>query len=183
MFFNTLEEVLSMKKYFLPLLLASKCLFSQAEVIDSKVEVIPAVTLEAYSNFVHDLCAADIQWKNEEKEEALRAYTALLETSTNPLFTMAVNFRKGIIESQLGREEEALSTFTSIVKKLLKIGDLVESDQQRFSSDSHEHALSNYYAAILLKAMSTSESIRHCPKSICLCPESLCRCPETVCPK
>lgn len=170
-----------MKKYFLPLLLVSKCLFSQADVIDNKVEVIPGVTLEAYSTFAHDLCLADMQWKNEEKEEALRTYTTLLETCTNPLFSMAVSFRKGIIESQLGHQEEALSTFTSIVHKLLKIEDLVETNQQRLSSDDHE--LSNYYAGILLKAMSNSESIRHCPKSICHCPESLCLCPETVCPK
>lgn len=172
-----------MKKYLLPLLLASKCLFSQAEVMDSKIEVIPAVTLEAYSTFVNDICAADIQWKNEAKEEALRAYSNLLENCTNPFFTMAVSFRKGIIESQLGHEQEALSTFKSIVQKLLKIEDLVKSDEERFSSDSNEDVLSNYYAGILLKAMSSSESIRHCPKSICFCPASLCHCPETVCPK
>ena len=168
-----------MKKYFLPLLLASKCLFSQAEVVDGAFEIIPAVTQEAYNTFTKDLCAADMQWKNEEREEALQSYTTLLETSTNPLFTMAIRFRKGILESQLGRQEEALASFRSLLDHIVTVGDLAAIDP-RFSN---EETLRDHYATTLMRVVNTSDSVRHCPKSICLCPESLCQCPETVCPR
>lgn len=167
-----------MKKYLLPLLLASKCLFSQAEVVDETFEVIPAVTQEAYTTFVKDLSAADNQWKNEEKEEALQSYTTLLENSTNPLFTMAIRFRKGILESQLGRQEEALASFRSLLDHIVTFGDLATLDP-RFSD---EKTLRDHYASTLIKVINTPDSVRHCPNSICLC-SGICQCPQTVCPR
>lgn len=153
-----------MKKYFLPLLLVSKCLFSQVEEVESSSQTIPHVTQEAYTAFITDLRAADMQWKNQEREEALSSYTTLLENSTNPLFTIALNFRKGILESQMDRKEDATNSLKLALEPILALGDLNIDEKL-----SDEKTLGDHYMTSLMRVMSSQES--------------LCRCPGTVCPR
>lgn len=148
------------------------------EASDSSAQVIPSVTQEEYTAFVTDLRAADTQWKNQEKEEALLSYSTLLENTTNPLFSIVLKFRKGILESQMGREEDASTSFRSALEPILTFGDLNIDDKL-----SDEKTLGDHYTSTLMGMIRTPESVRHCPKSVCLCPESLCCCPETVCPR
>lgn len=165
-----------MKKYFLPLLLVSKCLFSQVEDTASSLQAMPQVTQEAYTAFVTDLRAADMQWKNQEREEALCSYTTLLENSTSPLFTILVNFRKGILESQMDRKEDAINSLKLALEPILTFGDLNIDEKV-----SDEKTLGDYYMTSLIRLVNSPEAVRYCPKSVCLCPESGCSCPETVC--
>lgn len=165
-----------MKKYFLPLILVSKCLFSQVGEVESSPQTLPHVTQEAYTAFITDLRAADMQWKNQEKEEALSSYTTLLENSTNPLFTIALNFRKGILESQMDRTEDAANSLKLALEPILALGNLNIDEKI-----SDEKTLGDYYLTSLMGVINCAQSARHCPKSVCLCPESSCSCSETVC--
>ena len=86
-----------MKKYLLPLLLVSKCLFSGVEDVNSTLAFTAASTTEALTTFITELRAADMQWKNQEKEAALTSYNTLLEKSTSPVFTIAINLRNCLL--------------------------------------------------------------------------------------
>lgn len=165
-----------MKKYFLPLLLVAKCLFPQVEATESSLQAIPQVTQEAYTAFVTDLRAADRQWKNQEREEALCSYTTLLENSASPLFTILINFRKGILESQMDRKEDAINSLKLALEPILTFGDLNIDEKV-----SDEKTLGDYYTISLMRLINSPGSVRRCPNSVCLCPESSCPCPQTVC--
>lgn len=146
-----------MKKYLLPLLLVSKCLFSYGEHEDR----IPASctcssTHEALATFLTELRAADMQWKNQEKEAALNSYNALLEKTMSPVFTIAINLRKGVLESELGREEEASRSLRLVVKPIFAIGDLNVDEKL-----CEEKTLGECSVTALMKALSCTDL---CPR-------------------
>lgn len=114
-----------MNKYLLPFILVSKCLFSCGEHVDRiPASCTCASTHEALTPFLTELRAADVQWRNHEKEAALNSYNALLEKCTSPVFTIAINLRKGVLEAELGREEEANRSLRSSIEPIFAMGDL-----------------------------------------------------------
>ncbi len=145
-----------MKKYLLPLLLVSKCLFSGVEDVNSTLAFTAASTTEALTTFITELRAADMQWKNQEKEAALTSYNTLLEKSTSPVFTIAINLRKGVLESELGREEEASHSLRSVVEPIFAMGDLSLDEKL-----SDEKTLGECSVAALLKVLSCTDL---CPR-------------------
>lgn len=145
-----------MNKYLLPLLLVSKCLFSSVEDANNTYAITPTSAHEALTTFITELRAADMQWKNQEKEAALASYNALLEKCTSPVFTIAINLRKGVLESELGREDEASSSLKLVIEPILSMGDLSLDEKL-----CDEKTLGECSVAALLKVISCSEL---CPR-------------------
>lgn len=145
-----------MNKYLLPLLLVSKCLFSGVEDVDNTPASTPSYTNEALVTFITELRAADTQWKNQEKEAALNSYNALLEKTMSPVFTIAINLRKGVLESELGREEEAARSLRSVIEPIFALGDLSVDEKL-----CEEKTLGECSVTALMKALSCTDL---CPR-------------------
>ena len=80
----------------------------------------------------------------------------MLEKSTSPVFTIAINLRKGVLESELGREEEASHSLRSVVEPIFAMGDLSLDEKL-----SDEKTLGECSVAALLKVLSCTDL---CPR-------------------